>query len=300
MYYDIIVAGGGIAGLTAAVYGKRAGKSVLVIEKEAFGGQITASPLVENYPALGPVSGTELADRLLQGAMDAGADIELDEIVSADLGGETKKVKTAFGGEFESGAFIIATGSKHRHLGFPGEEEYSGNGISFCAVCDGAFYKGQDVAVAGGGNTALQEAVYLSEICKSVTLIHRRDSFRGEEKLVGALKSRGNVRFVMGANIVRAFGEKSLEGIEISAGGVNESLPVKALFVAVGRDPDLNIFAPFLSRSEDGYALSGEDCKTGLPGVFVAGDCRKKAVYQLTTAASDGAVAALAAVSYLS
>ncbi len=296
MLYDILIVGGGPAGLTAATYARRAGKSVLVIEKNAFGGQITWSPKVENFPGFLSLSGTELGDRLLEQAMEQGAEVELDEVVrvSVDADG-VKTVQCESGAQFQGRALIIAVGAKPRMLGLPREEALVGNGVCFCAVCDGAFYAGQDVAVCGGGNAALQDALLLSEKCRRVTLIHRRDSFRGEQKLVEALSKRDNVDFVLNASVTGLLGEDELRGIVITQNGETWELPVTGLFIAVGHQPDNAVFASLMDLDATGYAASGEDCLTRSAGVFVAGDCRAKQVRQLTTAAADGSVAALAA-----
>ena len=298
--YDIIIIGGGPAGLTAATYACRAGKSVLVLEKNAFGGQITWSPKVENFPGFVSVSGTELGDKLLEQAMAQGSDVELEEAKEIRREGEGFTVLCDSGMRFEGKTLILATGAKPRMLGVEREEELVGSGVCYCAVCDGAFYAGHPVAVCGGGNSALQDALLLSESCSKVYLIHRRGSFRGEQKLVEALGQRENVEFVMNAAVTALQGEEELSGLVLEQEGVRREIAVDGLFVAIGHQPDNGAFADFLTLDGAGYADSGEDCLTGTPGLFVAGDCRKKSVRQLTTAAADGAVAALAAVKYLS
>lgn len=297
--YDILIIGGGPAGLTAAVYARRAGKTVLIIEKAAFGGQITWSPRVENFPSVVSISGTELGDRMMEQALEQGAEVELDEVVFLSFADGVYTAKTDFGGEFQSRAVIIATGAKPRMLGLPREEELVGNGVCFCAVCDGAFYKNRPVAVNGGGNSALQDALLLSEKCSKVYLIHRRDSFRGEAKLVEALEARENVEFVLNASVTELLGESELTGIMVVQNGTEREIKLDGLFVAIGHRPDNGIFADFMELDSSGYADSGEDCRTKTAGVFVAGDCRRKSVRQLTTAVADGAIAALAACSYL-
>lgn len=299
MIYDILIIGGGPAGLTAATYGCRAGKSVLVLEKETFGGQITWSPKVENFPGFVSISGAELGDRFMEQAMEQGAQVELEEAVSVSREGEVKTVTCASGAEFQCRSLIIAAGAKPRMLGLPGEAELVGNGVCFCAVCDGAFYKDKVVAVNGGGNSALQDALLLSEKCSKVYLIHRRDSFRGEAKLVEALKQRKNVEFVMNSRITALVGEDELRGIVVKTGEESREIALEGLFVAIGHAPDLGAFGSLLELDERGYAASGEDCLTRTPGVFVAGDCREKTVRQLTTAAADGSAAALAACAWL-
>lgn len=296
--YDIIIIGGGPAGLTAATYACRAGKSVLVIEKNAFGGQIAWSPRVENFPGFLSISGTELGDKLLEQAMEQGAEVELDEVVSIS-GGNIKTVAAASGAEYQGRAVIIATGAKPRMLGLPHEEELVGSGVCFCAVCDGAFYKNLPVAVCGGGNSALQDALLLSEKCSKVYLIHRRDSFRGEAKLVEALEKRENVELILNAKVAELLGDSELHGIVVEQDGTQRSIELSGLFVAVGHSPDLAAFEGLLNLNAGGYAASAEDCRTESAGVFVAGDCRAKSVRQLTTAVADGACSALAACEYL-
>lgn len=299
MIYDILIIGGGPAGLTAATYACRAGKSVLVIEKAAFGGQITWSPKVENFPSVVSISGAELGDRLMEQAMEQGAEVELDEAVSASLDGDVKRITCDSGAIFEGRSVIIATGARPRMLGIENEEALVGNGVCFCAVCDGAFYKGRTVAVSGGGNSALQDALLLSEKCEKVYLIHRRAQFRGEAKLVDALEKRGNVEFVTESTITALLGDGELTGIKLAQNGAEREIALDGLFVAIGHTPDNGIFKEYIDLDAAGYADAAEDCLTKTAGVFVAGDCRKKSVRQLTTAAADGSVAALAACAYL-
>ena len=299
MLYDVIIIGGGPAGLTAATYARRAGKTVLVLEKDAFGGQINWSPRVENFPSHISVSGVELGDMLLAQAMEQGAEVELEEACGVTVEGDIKRVATLSGAEFEGKSLIIATGAKPRMLGLPREAELVGSGVCFCAVCDGAFYKDMPVAVSGGGNSALQDAVLLSEKCSKVYLIHRRDSFRGEAKLVEQLREKANVEFVLNASVTELLGENELRGIVVEQEGQRRVIDVAGLFVAIGHRPDNGAFTSLMELDEAGYALAGEDCLTRSAGVFVAGDCRRKGVHQLTTAVADGAVAALAACSWL-
>ncbi len=298
--HDIIIIGGGPAGLTAALYALRAGKSVLVIEKSSFGGQITWSPKVENFPGIPSISGAELGDKFTAQAIEQGAELELDEVVSVELDGDIKRVKTDFGAVFEAKALIIASGARPRTLGVPGEDELMGAGVCFCAVCDGAFYKGREVAVTGGGNSALQDAMLLSDTCSKVYIIHRRDTFRGEARLVEALRAKDNVEFVLGSSITALLGQDELCGVRIAGSdGTERELAVDGLFVAIGHAPDNGIFASLIDLDEGGYADSDESCRTKTRGVFVAGDCRKKTVRQLTTAVADGSSAALAACRYI-
>lgn len=299
--YDIIVIGGGPAGMTAALYALRANRSVLVIEKNGFGGQIAYSPRVENYPGTMTMSGTEFADRFLEQIMAQGAEVEIETVTGIE-DGPVKRVLTDEGGCYEAGAVIVATGVKHRMLGLPGEYDLVGHGISFCAVCDGDFYAGQTVAVAGGGNSALQEATLLADVCREVIMVQDLERFTGEEKLSSALLARPNVRAYLGVTIDRLVTKNgALTGLELrnSADGRNIHTDCDGLFVAIGLIPENNAFSALLELDAMGYVDSGEDCTTGRDGIFAAGDCRSKAVRQLTTAAADGSVAALAACKYL-
>lgn len=297
--YDIIIIGGGPAGLTAATYARRAGKTALVLEKHAFGGQITWSPLVENFPAIQSVSGAELGDRMLEQAMEHGADVELEEVTHVQECSGVKHVVTESGAEYDARALIIAVGAKPRMLGLEREEELVGSGVCYCAVCDGAFYKDRPVAVSGGGNSALQDALLLSERCSRVYLIHRRAEFRGERKLVDALRERGNVEFITEASVTELMGEGELEAIAVEQRGARREIPVTGLFVAVGHAPDNGVFSALIDLDGAGYAAADESCTTKTAGVFVAGDCRRKGVRQLTTAVADGSAAALAACAWL-
>lgn len=297
--YDIIIIGGGPAGLTAATYACRAGKRVLILEKSAFGGQITWSPRVENFPSIVSISGVELGDRLLEQAMAQGAEVELEEAAAILPEGDVKRVRTASGAEYVGRAVVIATGARPRPLGIAREEALVGSGVCYCAVCDGAFYNGRPVAVNGGGNSALQDAMLLSEKCSRVYLIHRRAEFRGEAKLVEALRARDNVELLMDTRVVELLGEAELTGIVVEGRDGRRTLDVEGLFVAIGHAPDNAAFSPLIDLDGAGYADADEACTTRTPGVFVAGDCRKKSVRQLTTAVADGACAALAACAWL-
>lgn len=297
--YDIIVIGGGPAGLTAALYARRANKSVLVIEKATFGGQITYSPKVENIPGFVSLTGNEFAEKLVEQVLEQGADVEAAEVLSV-TDGEVKKVTTDCG-EFEGKALIIATGARHRLLGLPNEEKFIGEGISFCAVCDGAFYEDKTVAVIGGGNSALQEALLLSDLAKKVTIVQNLDFLTGEEKLAVQVRERENIEVILG-NVVRELhGDDDLTGITIvnEATGEEKKLNLDGMFLAVGLVPQNEIFKDVMALNSYGYAEAGEDCVTSGRGIFAAGDCRSKRIRQVTTAAADGAVAALAACDYV-
>ena len=297
--YDIIVIGGGPAGLTAALYARRANKTVLVIEKNTFGGQITYSPKVENIPGFISLTGNEFAEKLVEQVLEQGADVEAAEVLKV-VSGDVKTVVTD-SGEFEGKAVIIATGARHRMLGLPGEERFVGEGISFCAVCDGAFYEGKTVAVIGGGNSALQEALLLSDLAKKVYVVQNLDFLTGEKKLSEQLSERENVEVILGTVVKELIGESDLKGIKIEEEktGQQEVLDVDGMFVAIGLVPQNEIFADIMTLDERGYADAGEDCITSGTGIFAAGDCRRKRIRQVTTAAADGAIAALAACDYV-
>ncbi len=298
--YDILIIGGGPAGLTAAIYAARAGKRTAILEREAAGGQIVSAPLVENYPGAPSVSGAELAGRMRAQAEALGAELLYTEASGLE------KTQTGFrvlctDGTREARTVILATGASHRRLGLPGEELLTGCGVSYCALCDGAFYEGADVAVVGGGETALQDALFLASTCRSVTLIHRRDSFRAGAQLVSRAERQENIRILRGRTVEKLlWSDEALQGLLLTnlKTGQTERLDVEGLFVAVGQVPQSAPFADAVAE-ENGYYLAGEDTKTSLPGVFAAGDGRKKQVRQLTTAVSDGTAAAIAACRYL-
>ncbi len=298
--YDIIIIGAGPAGLTAALYALRANKTVLLLEKASFGGQMTFSPKIENYPGYEEISGNELADKLFEQVLAQGADFELEEVVSLKDNGSTKTVVTD-SGEHESKAVIIATGAKHRLLGVKGEEDFVGNGISFCAVCDGAFYENKEVIVIGGGNSALQEAILLSDLCKKITVVQNLADFTGEKKLVEILKSKSNVDFIFNTVVKEFTGDDELKGavIENTETGEEKEITFDGAFVAIGLAPDNKAFENVAELDKFGYVASDEACLTKTAGIFTAGDCRTKRIRQITTAAADGAVAALAACDYI-
>lgn len=297
--YDIIIAGGGVAGLMAALYARRASKTVLIIEKDTFGGQITFSPKVENIPGFIQISGNEYAEKLVDQVLAQGADTESGKVIKI-IDGETKKVITE-DNEFEAKAVIIASGARHRTLGLSGEEELIGEGISFCAVCDGAFYAGQTVAVIGGGNSALQEALLLSDLAKKLYVIQDLDFLTGEAKLAEQLKEKKNVEIICGARVEKYLTEdNAIAGVGISLkDGTEKEIRADGVFLAVGLIPQNEPFSDIIELDERGYGASGEDCETKAKGIFIAGDCRAKKIRQVTTAAADGAVAALAACRYI-
>ena len=298
--YDIVIVGAGTAGLSAAIYAVRAGKRVIVLEATTHGGQIVNTPEVENYPGIQKISGFEFANNLYEQAKSLGAEVIYEKVIGIEVNGEEKIVHTTKE-DYQAKAVILATGAKNRPLGLEHEKEWIGAGISYCATCDGMFYRGKDVAVAGGGNTALEDAIFLTNYCRKVYLIHRRDAFRGEEKLLQTLKEKPNVEFVLNANITRLIGEDGVDGVEVEDKNTHEKrvIDVMGLFVAIGQMPENSEFINVVDLDKGGYIEAKEDCKTKTKGIFTAGDCRTKKVRQLATAASDGAIAALAACEYI-
>lgn len=299
--YDIIIVGGGPAGISAGIYARRAGKSTLVIERSALGGQMTYSPKIENYPAMLSVSGNELAEAMTDQLIQLGGEFEFDEVTAVRDDGENKTVVT-HENEFSARAVILANGVKHRMLGLEGEEELVGSGISFCAVCDGAFYRDLDVAVIGGGNSAMQEALLLSEGCRSVAVVQNLSDFTGEKRLAESLGAKNNVKTLFDT-VVEGFvtSEGTLKGIRVknTATGEGSEIACDGVFVAIGLVPENDAFGSLVPLDDRGYYKVGEDCTAPTHGIFVAGDCRSKKTRQITTAVADGAVAALAACSYI-
>lgn len=299
--YDVVIVGAGTAGLTAAIYVQRANRSALVLEAKSYGGQIINTPDIENYPGIKHVSGFDFSTALYEQATELGAKVTYAEVTGVDDEGSRKVVHTADGTAYEAGAVIIATGARNRPLGIAREQELVGRGVSYCATCDGMFFRGKDVAVNGGGNTAVEDAAYLAGVCNKVYLIHRRDQFRADAADVERLRGMDNVEFVLNATVTAIEGDEFVTGVQVTdkTDGSTRTLPVSALFVAIGQVPDNVAFRGVVDLDEKGYVVAGEDCLTRTPGVFAAGDCRTKGVRQLATAAGDGAVAASAAVAYL-
>ena len=293
--YDIIIVGAGPAGLTAAIYARRANKKVLVLEANTYGGQIINTKTIENYPVNPGISGFDFATKLYNQTKDLGAEIRFEKVIDI-----TEQEVTTTKQTYKTKTIILATGADNRKLKLENEEKLTGKGISYCATCDGALYKNKIVAVNGGGNTALEDAIYLSDIAETVYLIHRRDTFKAEQVLINQLKQKQNIKLILNSNITKINGETKLESIEIT----NENneitkLEIDALFIAVGQVPETENFKKLININEQGYVIATEDCKTNIKNIFVAGDNRTKQLRQLVTAASDGAVAATGAIKYI-
>ncbi|MBP5512163.1 thioredoxin-disulfide reductase [Candidatus Saccharibacteria bacterium] len=297
--YDVVIIGAGPAGLTAAIYTRRAAKKVLVLEAKVYGGQIVNTLDIENYPAEEHISGYDFATKLYNQAKNLGAEIVFEKVISIEANGKQKKVITT-DNVYEAGSVIIATGSENKKLGLPNEDQLIGKGISYCATCDGAFYKNKKVAVVGGGNTALEDALYLADVAEKVYLIHRRSEFRGEDSMVSRLKGKENIQFVLNSNVTKLNAGNKLESIEVaSTDGKMRTIEIDGLFVAIGRIPESKAFANLIKLDDAGYIEADEKCHTNVDGIFVAGDSRTKDVRQLVTAVSDGAIAATEAVKYI-
>ncbi len=297
--YDIIIVGAGPAGLTAAIYAKRADKKVLVLEAKSYGGQIINTLDIENYPVEPHISGFDFATKLYNQAKNLDTEIKYEKVINIKDKDTYKEVETTKN-TYKTKTIILATGSENRKLGIENEDSLIGKGVSYCATCDGAFYKGKDVAVQGGGNTALEDALYLSDIAKTVYLIHRRNEFRGEESVLNKLKKKNNVKFIYNSVVTKLNANEKLESIEVTNNYGNViTLDVSGLFVAVGRVPENQNFSNIIDLDEYGYAIAKEDCNTNILGIYAAGDNRVKSVRQLVTAVSDGAVAATEAIKYI-
>lgn len=289
--YDMIVIGAGPAGLTAALYALRANKKVLVFEKNTYGGQIINTGVIENYPGVKDITGFDFATNLYQQVTDLGGEVVSEEVIRID------KYKNVFTnkGEYKAKSIIIATGVKRRKLNLPNEERLVGSGVSYCAICDGGFYKNKVVAVNGGGNTAIEDALYLTNVAKKVYLIHRRDTFRAEEKRVDELKAKDNVEFILNSTITGINGEAKLESIDVDTNGKSRNIEIDGLFIAIGQVPSNEAFEGVIEL-ENGYIKSSDSVHTNVEGIYVAGDTRVKELRQLTTAVGDGALAATLAM----
>lgn len=296
---DLLIIGAGPAGIAAAVYAIRAGLSVTVCEKNTYGGQTSIIENIENYPGIKKISGFDFASSLFNQATDFGAKFIFDEVVKVDLNSKVKKIYFKNSETVEARSVIIANGLKRRTLGCKGEKEFFGRGVSYCAICDGAFFKGKKVMVVGGGNTAIEDALYLSNICSEVTLVVRKDIFRAEKLLVDAINKKENIKVKFKTQIKEILGQKTVEQVEIISGDVVSTEPVDGVFVAIGYEPDNKIYEGQIKMNESGYFLSDETCKTEVEGVYVAGDCRLKPLRQIATAVSDGAVAGNSAAAWV-
>lgn len=300
--YDILIIGAGPAGMTAAIYGQRGGKKTVLFDQTSYGGQIINTAEIANYPGIPNMSGLDFANKLYAQFTDLGAEMKYEKIVEIKDGDKpVKTVITDSGEEYQCKSIIIATGASPRPLGVEGEAKYAGAGISYCATCDGAFFRDKVVAVVGGGNTALEDAEILSGLCKKVYLIHRRDEFRGEVSNVERVKSKDNIELLLNSVVTKLNGERFIESIEVKNKETDDvkRIDLNGVFVAVGQMPKNDLFKNFVDLNQDGYIIAGEDCHTNTPGVFAAGDCRIKKVRQITTAVGDGAVAGLAAIEHI-
>lgn len=300
--YDLIIIGSGPAGLSAAVYGKRAGLNLLIIEENPMsGGQVLNTYEVDNYLGMPGINGFDMGMKFKEHADAVGAEFKTAAVTSIRSEGTVKTVETADGTTYEAAALILATGAEHALLGVPGEEEYKGKGVSYCATCDGAFFKQKDVAVVGGGDVAVEDAVYLARMCRKVYLIHRRDSLRAAKGLQEKLMACDNVEVLWNRTVQSIYGSALVEGVKLThvTEQTEEELPVEGVFIAVGMHPNTEAFRDAVSCDEHGYVIAGEDCVTKVPGVFAAGDLRTKQVRQIITAVADGACAVASAEKYL-
>ena len=297
--FDIIIIGAGPAGLTSAIYARRASKKVLLLEAKSYGGQIINTLDIENYPAEAHISGFDFATKMYNQAKELGTEFVFEKVIEIKDNVTEKEVITTKN-TYKSKAIIIATGSDNRKLGLLNEDELIGKGISYCATCDGAFYKHKKVAVVGGGNTALEDALYLSDIADKVYLIHRRNEFKGDEVTINLLNNKNNIIFILNSNVTKLNSSNKLDSIEVTDKEGNvKTIDIDGLFVAIGRIPENQNFSKLINLDENGYIIAGEDCKTNVKGIFAAGDNRIKSVRQLVTATSDGAIAATEAIKYI-
>ena len=300
MLYDVIIIGGGPAGICAAIYARRAGRSVLLLERLFVGGQVTTTFEIENYPGFKSINGAKLAMSMEEQARSLDIEIKYDDIVKMSLAGEVKEVETNTE-KYEAKSVILAMGAKRRELEIPGEKELMGMGVSYCAVCDGAFFRNKICAVVGGGNTALEDAIYLSKFCQKVYVVHRRDEFRAARDVQEKLLNVENIEPVYDSIPLLIEGKTAVTGLKIKNVKNEEErmLEVSGVFVAVGTVPNTDMISSEIDVDEMGYILSNEDCETNIPGVFCAGDIRRKMLRQIVTAAADGAIAATMADRFL-
>lgn len=291
--YDVIIVGGGPAGITAGIYCQRANLKTIIFEKDAIGGQIASSPLVENFPGCKSISGAQLATNFYEQAEELGVQIEIEEVLEI-IPGKINIVRTDFG-EYESKVVILATGSKYRLLGLPNEEKYIGKGIAFCTSCDGAFFKGKDIAVIGGGNTAVTNAIYMANLCKKVYLIDISDSLICEKTLEEKLRKLDNVEILQKVGVKELIGDNELSQIKLTDDRV---LNIDGMFISIGMVAQTDVAKDIVKLNKQNY-FDSSDCLTDKPNIFVAGDCRSKNIRQLTTAVADGTTAAINAIKYI-
>lgn len=291
--YDVIIIGAGTAGLTAAIYALRAGKKALVLEEKAYGGQIINAEKVKNYPGFSEISGFQLATNMYEQVKGFGGEVKYEKAMGIKVISDSLKEVLTVDNKYSAKAVIIATGASNAKLGLAREEELTGKGVSYCATCDGNFFKGKDVAVVGGGNTALQDALYLSNVANKVYLIHRRDEFRAEHIYVEEAKKKANIEFVLSTNVKELLGDTKISGVVVEDNdGKTREIPVSGVFMAVGYIPQNQVFADILELDDKGYVATSDGIHTNVPGIYVAGDARAKELKQLVTAAADGALAA--------
>ena len=296
MIYDCIVVGSGCAGLTTALNLARSGRSVLVLESDSFGGQIAFAPKVENFPTIQEISGADFSERLCDQVLSHGAEIDLGKVQKIVKRGEKDFIVVSEYGQYQCRSVVLATGAKHRHLGFEKEKRFEGKGVGYCAVCDGAFYQGKSVCVLGDGNSALQYALYLANICPRVTIVTLFDRFFGDNQLVKRVLEASNIDWLKNKNTVDFLGEEKFEGLIFADGS---ELKCSAVFIAIGQIPDNKAFEELIELDKNGYIVAQDNCKTAVLGVYAAGDCRTKQLRQLTTAAADGATCAFNVNQYL-
>lgn len=299
MIYDMIIIGGGPAGVTSAIYGLRANKKVLILEKEVIGGKIVSSPLIENYPGIEEVKGAQLSEKLYQQVLNFGGEIKIEEVVEIKPKGKIKEVITP-NKKYEAYTIILATGTKYKKLGLDKEEDLIGKGISFCAVCDGFFYKNKTVAVIGGGNTAVANALELTNVCKKVYIIQMLEKLTAEPILINQLEQKENIEILYQTKVEKIKGEEKVTGIEMIREGVKEELAVDGIFIAIGQIPETQMRENGdIKKDQSKYIEVNQDYMTNQEGIYAAGDCVSKKVRQLTTAINDGTIAALSAIEYI-
>lgn len=299
--HDMIIIGAGPAGITAAIYALRAGVSVIVFDRNLYGGQAAITAQIENYPAIKSISGAMFAQKLYQHAVDLKADIKFEEVTAVNFSDAFQTITTNKN-TYTAKTVVVATGVKRRELNCEGEKKFVGKGVSYCATCDGAFFRNKNVVVVGGGNTALEDALFLSNQCQNVTIVHRRDTFRAEKHLIDAVLSRKNITILYDSNVKSIKGDSFVNAVDVyqTKQNMTETIQTDGIFIAIGYEPDNAMVAPFLEVNTEGYIVSNEYCHTNIEGVFVAGDTRTKPLRQIVTACADGAVAATEAVSYIS